>query len=65
MAETVRDVFVNGEQVVRNREVLTIDQDDALDRLEAGQMRALGCVPEMDWAKRTPDQISAICLPMA
>jgi 5-methylthioadenosine/S-adenosylhomocysteine deaminase len=65
VAGVVRDVFVNGEQVVRNHEVLTIDQKDALDRLEAGQKRALGRVPEMDWAKRSADEISPICLPMA
>ena len=57
------DVYVNGEEVVRNRTVLTIDQEDALDRLEAGQKRALARVPEMDWAKRTAEEISPICLP--
>lgn len=64
VAGAVRDVYVNGEQVVRNRQVLTIDQNDALARLEAGQKRALDRVPEMDWAKRSADEISPICLPM-
>jgi cytosine/adenosine deaminase-related metal-dependent hydrolase len=65
VAGAVRDVFVNGGQVVRNREVVTIDQNDALNRLEEGQKRALGRVPEMDWAKRSADEISPICLPTA
>ncbi len=46
----VRDVFVHGEQVVADRKVLTMDQDEVLDRLEAGQKRALERVPMMDWA---------------
>lgn len=65
VAGAVRDVFVNGEQVVSDRKVLTMDQDEVLDRLEAGQKRALERVPTMDWAKRTAEQISPLSLPMA
>ena len=64
VASAVRDVYVNGELVVKDREVQTIDQNDALDRLQAGQQRALKRVPEMDWAKRTAEEIAPICLPM-
>jgi cytosine/adenosine deaminase-related metal-dependent hydrolase len=64
VAAAVRDVFVNGEQVVRDRKVLTMDEGDVFDRLQAGQNRALGRVPQMDWAKRSADEISPICLPM-
>jgi len=64
VAGAVRDVFVNGEQVVKGREVLTMDQNDALNRLQAGQERALKRVPQIDWAKRTADEISPICLPV-
>jgi 5-methylthioadenosine/S-adenosylhomocysteine deaminase len=65
VAAAVRDVFVNGEQVVADRKVLTMDQDEVLDRLEAGQRRALARVPTMDWAKRTAEQVSPLSLPVA
>jgi hypothetical protein len=42
-----------------------MDQDEVLDRLEAGQRRALARVPTMDWAKRTADQVSPLSLKMA
>ena len=64
VAAAVRDVYVDGRQVVKDREVLTIDQDDALDRLQAGQRRALERVPDIDWAKRSADQIAPLCLPL-
>jgi hypothetical protein len=41
-----------------------MDQNDALNRLQAGQERALKRVPQIDWAKRTADEISPICLPV-
>ena len=64
-AAAVRDVFVGGELMVKDRTVLSIDQDDALDRLQEGQKRALARIPELDWAKRTADEISPFCLPLA
>ena len=70
-AAAVRDVFVGGEFVVSDGAVLTIDQDDALDRLDdaldrlqEGQKRALDRIPELDWAKRSADEISPFCLPI-
>ena len=63
-AGAVRDVFVGGEQMVKDRVVQSIDQDDALDRLQEGQNRALERVPDMDWAKRGADEISPFCLPV-
>ena len=63
-AAAVRDVFVGGELVVKDRTVLTIDQDDALDRLQEGQKRALDRIPELDWAKRSADELSPFCLPV-
>ncbi len=64
VASAVRDVYVNGELVVKDREIQTINQNDALDRLQAGQQRALERIPEIDWAKRSADEIAPICLPM-
>ena len=63
-AAAIRDVFVGGELVVKDGAVLTIDQDDALDRLQEGQKRALDRIPELDWAKRSADEISPFCLPI-
>ena len=63
VASAVRDVFVNGEQVVKDREIQTIDQDDALDRLQAGQRRTLERVSGIDWAGRTADEIAPLCYP--
>ena len=55
---------MNGELMVEDRKVLSIDQDDALNRLQEGQNRALKLVPERDWAHRSADQISPFCLPV-
>ena len=63
-AAAVRDVFVNGEQVVKDRTMLTLDQDDALDRPKEDQQRALTRVPELDRTKRRGDEVSAFCLPI-
>lgn len=64
VAEAVRDVYVNGELTVENRVVLTIDQENAHQRLQEGQSRAFDRVPEMDWANRTADEIAPLCLPV-
>lgn len=64
VSAAVRDVYVNGRQVVRDRVVATMDQGEVLDRLEAGQKRALVRVPSIDWAHRTWDQVSPRCLPV-
>ena len=37
VAAAVRDVYVNGDLVVQDRKVLTMEQDEVLDRLQAGQ----------------------------
>ena len=63
-ADAVRDVYVDGDLVVKDRRVLTIDQDDALDRLQEGQKRALARVPQMDWEHRSADEISPFSLPV-
>ncbi len=64
VATAVRDVYVDGVQVVDRGRVLTIDEDAALDRLQAGQGRAMARVPDMDWAGRSADAISPLCLPV-
>ena len=65
VAAAVSDVYVGGEQVVKDGVVLTIDEGAALDQLQAGQARAMARVRELDWAGRSADEISPLCLPIA
>jgi len=59
----VRDVFVAGEQVVRDGECLTIDLTAASQALEEAQARSMAKVPERDWAGRTTDELAPMALP--
>ena len=61
----VRDVYVDGRQVVRGGEVLTLDHRAAGERLTAGQQKALAGVAERDWAGRGADEAFPLSLPMA
>ena len=63
-AVALRDVFVNGEQPVKDRTMLALDHDDALDRLQEGPQRALTRVPELDRTKCSADEVSAFSLPI-
>ncbi|TVQ34485.1 MAG: N-ethylammeline chlorohydrolase [Geminicoccaceae bacterium] len=60
----VKDVYVDGVQVVRDREVLTIDRLDAARRLTEGQARMMAKVPERDYRGRTADEITPLSLPI-
>lgn len=60
----VRDVFVEGEQVVRASRVLTLDPADAARRLTAAQARMAAAVPSRDPAGRTLDEVSPLSLPL-
>ena len=60
----VRDVFVDGHQVVADRKVLTINQDDAADRLAGAQRRMLEAAARRDYRGRSAEQISPLSLPM-
>jgi len=59
----VRDVFVDGAQVVSDGRVLTIDQQAASEALEEAQKRSLENVPSHDWAGRSADQLAPMALP--
>jgi cytosine/adenosine deaminase-related metal-dependent hydrolase len=59
----VRDVFVDGRQVVKDGEVTNIDLPKALDELQEEQERLFARVPEIDWAKRTIDELAPLSLP--
>jgi cytosine/adenosine deaminase-related metal-dependent hydrolase len=61
----VRDVYVDGQQVVRDGRVLTLDYQGALARLEEERVRAEARVPQRDWAGRTGEELSPLALPVA
>ncbi|MGE0718483.1 MAG: amidohydrolase family protein, partial [Alphaproteobacteria bacterium] len=58
----ITDVYVDGEMVVRNGEVLTVDVTTAGAELTAGQQRALKRVPDKDWAGRSADEAFPLAL---
>ena len=61
----VRDVFVDGRQVVADRKVLTLDLADAAERLGRAQRRMLEMAPRRDYRGRTAEEISPLSLPLA
>jgi len=58
----VRDVYVDGIQVVKDREVLNLDQADALGRLAEAQARMEKAVPDRDYAGRSALEIAPLSL---
>ena len=61
----VRDVFVGGQPVVAGRKVLTLDQDDAAERLGRAQDRMLEAASQRDYRGRGAEEISPLSLPLA
>jgi len=61
----VRDVFVDGIQVVADRNVLTMDQRDAAIRLAAAQARMESAAPQHDYRHRRAEEITPLSLPVA
>jgi cytosine/adenosine deaminase-related metal-dependent hydrolase len=61
----VRDVFVDGRQVLADGRVLTLDQADAGRRLAQAQQRALAGVPRHDHAHRSAEEMSPRSLVLA
>ena len=53
----VRQVFVGGQQVVRDGKTLAFDYADASARLQMAQRRAIERVPRLDWAARSAAEI--------
>lgn len=60
----VRDVYVDGRQVVADGKVLTLDLDEATARLEQSQFRAEGKVPQQDADGRSGVELSPLTLPL-
>ena len=61
----MRDVFVDGRQVVDNRRVTTLDQAAAGAKLRAAQQRMEALAPSRDYRRRTAAEISPLSLPVA
>ncbi|HEY1259814.1 MAG TPA: amidohydrolase family protein [Stellaceae bacterium] len=60
----VRDVFVDGRQVVAERRVLTMDQPGAAARLADAQRRMLEAAPGRDYLRRSAADITPLSLPL-
>ena len=60
----VRDVYIDGRQVVKDRRVLTLNHQDALGRLTEAQARIEADVPNHDYAGRTSLEITPLSLPV-
>jgi cytosine/adenosine deaminase-related metal-dependent hydrolase len=61
----IRDVFVDGEQVVKDGRVTTIDVEVAHAVLAEAQARGLAGAPGRDYAERTVDEMSPMVLPVS
>ena len=60
----VRDVYVDGRQVVRRGEVLTLDLDRALVEVEALRRKAEAEVPAKHWSGRPGREVAPLALPL-
>ena len=60
----VREVFVDGEQVVSDGRVQTLDLTDAAGRLEEAQRRMIAGVPRRDFLARSAEDIAPLSLPL-
>jgi 5-methylthioadenosine/S-adenosylhomocysteine deaminase len=60
----VRDVYVDGRQVVADFKVLTLNQADAAGRLAEAQARMLAAVSKRDYRGRSADEITPLSLPV-
>jgi hypothetical protein len=61
----VRDVYVDGKQVVRDGEVVTLDLAAALARLETLRGKAEEEVPAKHWSGRPGHEVAPLALPLA
>jgi cytosine/adenosine deaminase-related metal-dependent hydrolase len=59
----VKQVYVDGMQVVRDGEVLTIDRQAACEKLQTIQGQVGEQTPQLDYAGRTLEEVSPLTLP--
>ncbi len=60
----VRELFVDGRQVVADGRVLTLDQEGAGGRLRAAQQRMEALAPSRDYRRRSAAEITPLSLPL-
>ena len=60
----VRDVYIDGRQVVADGTVLTLDRAAAAGRLAEAQARMLSATPQHDWKGRGAEEVSPLSLPV-
>jgi 5-methylthioadenosine/S-adenosylhomocysteine deaminase len=60
----VRDVFIDGREVVAGGRVVTLDRAGAAERLVAAQARMIEATPKRDYKSRTVNQITPLSLPL-
>jgi cytosine/adenosine deaminase-related metal-dependent hydrolase len=60
----VRDVYIDGRQVVGDFKVLTLDQADAAGRLAEAQDRMLAAARQRDYKGRSAEEIVPLSLPV-
>ena len=60
----VRDVYIDGRQVVAEGKVLGLDQAAAAERLTGAQQRMMEAVPSRDYKGRSADEIAPLSLPL-
>ena len=61
----VRDVFIDGRQVVADGRVAMLDQEGAGSRLRAAQERMEALAPSRDYRRRSAAEITPLSLPVA
>ncbi|MGY8935168.1 MAG: amidohydrolase family protein [Alphaproteobacteria bacterium] len=59
----VKDVYIDGKQVVKNHEVLTLNRIEAAGRLREGQARMESGARQRDFAGRSHEEITPLTLP--
>ena len=59
----VRDVYIDGNQVVKDYKVITLNHLDAMGRLTEAQACMEASVPDYDYAKRSALEIAPLSLP--
>lgn len=61
----VRDVYIDGALVVKDRVVLTMDQQGSLRQVREAQIAMEASAPTKDYAGRTAEQIAPLSLPVS
>ena len=61
----IKDVYVDGRQVVKDGQVMHFDIHDDIEMLRKGQKEVIAKASQRDWAGRELDQLSPRVFPMA